>query len=102
MFQERRQQELVESLARQLDLATRVTERLRDRYLHGSEDFLRLLSADLSQQGLERALLSAGRQRIEYRIALCRALSGGFPVKPPGPPEKKTALKHEPPGEQTP
>lgn len=85
LVQEQRQHELVASLARQLDLATRVSERTRDRYLSGAEDFLRILTADLSQQNLERNLLTAERQLREFRVALCRALSGGFELERPEP-----------------
>jgi NodT family efflux transporter outer membrane factor (OMF) lipoprotein len=85
LAQERRQQELLESLVRQLELANQVTGRVRDRYLSGGEDFLRILTADLTQQNLERNVLTARRQLIEFRIGLYRALSGGFPLERPGP-----------------
>lgn len=90
LAQEQRHREFVASLARQLELATQVSERTRDRYLSGGEDFLRILTADLSQQNLERNLLTAERQLREFRIALCRALSGGVALTRPAPATLKT------------
>jgi hypothetical protein len=43
-------------------------------------DFLRVLSALLSQQSLERSRLLAQQQLIDFRINLYRALSGSFPI----------------------
>jgi outer membrane protein TolC len=53
---------------------------IRLRYINGAIDFLRVLSAVLSQQSLERNLLQAQVQLIEYRINLYRALAGKFPL----------------------
>ncbi|SJM89092.1 efflux transporter outer membrane subunit [Crenothrix polyspora] len=78
LIQERQQQQLVINLQKQVELATQSSERLRVRYLYGAMDFLRVLSAQLSQQSLERTLIQARQQLIDYRINLYRALAGGF------------------------
>ena len=85
LTQEQRQRELIVSLDRQLELATQITKNLRDRYLSGNEDFLRILTAEISRQSLERNRLQAGRQLIEYRIGLYRALAGGLETTRPEP-----------------
>jgi NodT family efflux transporter outer membrane factor (OMF) lipoprotein len=76
LAQESEQEKLITSLEVQLDLATRTVQTVRDRYKQGVEDYQRVLTALLSQQSLERNLLSARQQRISYRIALYRALGG--------------------------
>jgi NodT family efflux transporter outer membrane factor (OMF) lipoprotein len=76
LAQEAEQQKLITSLEVQLDLATRTVQTVRDRYKQGVENYQRVLTALLSQQSLERNLLSARQQRISYRIALYRALGG--------------------------
>jgi NodT family efflux transporter outer membrane factor (OMF) lipoprotein len=83
LTQEAQQDQLIESLRRQLTLSQAAMERLRERYRSGSGDFLRVLSAEISHQTLERNLLTAERQRLEYRIALYRALSGGLELQRP-------------------
>ena len=80
LVQEREQEKLIASLEIQLDLATRTVENVRDRYKLGAENYQRVLTALLSQQNLQRNLLSARQQRIGYRIALYRALGGKAPV----------------------
>ncbi|MGA1193738.1 MAG: TolC family protein, partial [Kiritimatiellia bacterium] len=85
LVREQRQRELLDSLHRQLELATQVTDQTRERYLRGIGDFLRVLTAELSQQNLERNVLAAERELREFRVALCRALSGGFDLERPSP-----------------
>ncbi len=85
LVREQHQRELLDSLHRQLELATQVTDQTRERYLRGIGDFLRVLTAELSQQNLERNVLAAERELREFRVALCRALSGGFDLERPSP-----------------
>jgi len=80
LVQERRQREYLASLSRQLELAGQVTRSLRDRYLKGAVDYQRVLDALLSQQQLQRDLLTGQRELLENRITLCRALGGGWPL----------------------
>lgn len=76
---EQEQEKLIDSLTLQLDLATKTLLNVRDRYKLGAEDYQRVLSALLSQQNLQRNLLTAKQQIIEFRIGLFRALGGYVP-----------------------
>ena len=75
---ERHQIDRVESLKRQLALAQMAYIELRNQYLNGAADFIDVLAAVQNQQGLERSVLAARLMRIEHRIALHRAIAGGF------------------------
>jgi NodT family efflux transporter outer membrane factor (OMF) lipoprotein len=81
LVQERQQRLLVANLAKQVQLSTQASSMIRLRYINGAIDFLRVLSAVLSQQSLERSLLQAQVQLIGYRINLYRALAGKFPLR---------------------
>jgi NodT family efflux transporter outer membrane factor (OMF) lipoprotein len=83
LVQERKQQELIVSLEKQLELSTQVIDRLRDAYINGAVDYLRVLDVVLRHQTLQRELLLARRQLILYRIDLCRALGTGWELKRP-------------------
>lgn len=76
LVQEKEQRLLINSLEIQLDLATRTLLSVRDRYKQGAENYQRVLIALLSQQGLQRSLVSGMQQLISYRIDLYRALGG--------------------------
>jgi NodT family efflux transporter outer membrane factor (OMF) lipoprotein len=78
---ERRQALRIASLDRQLEVARQVTERVRDAYAGNGDDFLRVLSALLTEQDLERRRLTTTRSLVESRIALHRALATGFPLE---------------------
>lgn len=80
LIQEHQQHRLIERLDNQVELSRKATEQIRLRYSYGAMDFLRVLSALLSQQSLERSRLSAQQQLIDFRISLYRALAGGFPI----------------------
>ncbi|MDH3443430.1 MAG: efflux transporter outer membrane subunit [Deltaproteobacteria bacterium] len=83
LARERRQRELLASLVSQLKLASDTTTSLRDRYIQGAVNYLDILNATTSQQDLERRILSARRDLIAQRIALVRALAGGWTMKMP-------------------
>lgn len=75
---EKRQHEYISSLDRQLELSGQAIERVRDSYMKGAEDYLRVLDALLTHQQLQRTRLAAEREIIQDRIDLCRALGGGW------------------------
>jgi len=77
LIQEHQQYQLVISLEKQVELSQQASTQIRSRYIYGAMDFLRVLSALLSQQNLERNRLLAQQQLIDYRINLYRALAGG-------------------------
>lgn len=80
LIREKEQKELIASLEVQLDLATRTAQNVRDRYKLGAEDYQRVLTALLSQQSLQRNIITARQQLISYRISLYRALGGYIPL----------------------
>ncbi len=80
---ESRQRELLASLAAQLDLSRQSAERIRDNYLKGAADYLRVLDAVLRLQSLQRRELEARLALLETRVALCRALAGAWTSGPP-------------------
>ncbi|MEQ8766856.1 MAG: efflux transporter outer membrane subunit [Planctomycetota bacterium] len=68
----------IDNLESQLSLTRDTYRQLRSQYIYGAVDYLDVLSALRDQQSLERNLLSARLQLVELRIALYRALAGGF------------------------
>ena len=83
LVQEQRQRDFIASLDKQLKLAGQVIERVRDRYLQGTVDYQRVLDALISQQALQRSLLTAKRELVQDRIDLCRALGTGWALEQP-------------------
>lgn len=81
LVREQKQREYLASLKLQLDLSSKVIEQTRQRYARGAMDYLRVLDALQSHQRLERTYLLARRQLVEYRIALYRALAGGWDLQ---------------------
>lgn len=82
---ERHQVNRINSIKRQLEFANSTYAELRNQYLNGAADFIDVLIALRDQQDLERSVLSARLEQIQYRIALHRAIAGGFmpPVENP-------------------
>ena len=78
LIREKKQRQQINSLRSQARTMERTVERLRLEYINGSADFLDLLQTRTEKQQLRRDLLNARLQRVEYRIALYRALAGGF------------------------
>lgn len=78
---ERRQAERIERLDIRLGLARRTYAQLRTQYLNGATDFIDVLTALQGQQQIERDLLAAQLDRLLFRVALHRAIAGGFPTE---------------------
>ncbi len=78
LIQEQQQQQLITQLDQQVHLSQLATTQILTRYSYGAIEFLRLLTALLSQQSVERNRLRAQQQLLDYRISLYRALAGGF------------------------
>ncbi len=83
LVQERHQRRYLESLEKQMDLSDQSLERIRDTYINGGADYLKVLNALFTNQTLERTHLEAQRSLIEYRIDLCKALGGGWEMDKP-------------------
>lgn len=77
------QRAYLESLNRQLQQAEAVVRQERQRYFQGDSDYLSVLDAMRSRQSLERQQVTAQRQLFSDRIALVRALAGGWSMTPP-------------------
>ncbi len=78
LISEQKQTERVKSLTEQLSLAEKALTQLRIEYFNGVRDYIDVLAALSDQQRLSREVIAARRLRLEYRIALYRALAGGF------------------------
>jgi len=83
LLREQQQRAFIDSLDKQQVLSKQVIGRVRDSYLFGAVDYLRVLDVLLTDQNLERSRLTAQRELIDNRIALCRALAGGWTLERP-------------------
>jgi NodT family efflux transporter outer membrane factor (OMF) lipoprotein len=83
LLREQQQRAFIDSLDKQQVLSKQVIGRVRDSYLYGAVDYLRVLDVLLTDQNLERTRLTAQRDLIDNRIALCRALAGGWTLERP-------------------
>ncbi|KOH43140.1 efflux transporter outer membrane subunit [Sunxiuqinia dokdonensis] len=81
LLQEQKQAESIESLKSQVRLSEQTYEQLQLAYFNGMSNYLDVLTALDEQQRLQRNLLAANLELLEYRIALYRALAGGFETK---------------------
>lgn len=78
LVNERQQKEYLLHLETQLDQATRALDQARVNYAEGQADFLYLLTNLVAHQRVEQAVLAARRQLLSFRVALHRALAGGW------------------------
>ncbi len=78
LIQEKKQLQRIRSLEEQVRLAKETYERLKYEYFNGAGDYIDVLAALTDEQRLRRDLLSARLALLEFRIALYRALAGGF------------------------
>lgn len=78
LIREKKQVESIDSIERQLELASQAYRQLRIQYLNGSGNYLDVLTALDDIQQLRRDLLSTRLTLVEYRISLYRALAGSF------------------------
>ncbi|PVY78426.1 NodT family efflux transporter outer membrane factor (OMF) lipoprotein [Tamilnaduibacter salinus] len=82
LIQERKQRRRIKSQSQQLKLADATYDQRRSQYVNGVVDYIDVLTALQDRQELRRALLSARRQLLDYRIALYRALAGPLASAP--------------------
>jgi len=78
LLRERQQLKIVDSIEQQLELNELAYVQLRAQYMNGAIDYLSVLTNLTEGQRLQRALLAAKLNLLEIRIALYRALAGGF------------------------
>jgi len=79
LIQELKQRAHLESVERQVKLASATLRQARLRYSHGLSDYLPVLTAVQALQRLERAEVAARRELVSFRIQLYRALGGSWP-----------------------
>jgi len=75
---ELKQRQRIASLLKQVELAQRTNRRLTIEYFNGVVEYLDVLTALVEEQQLQRDLLEARGDRLQLRVALYRALAGGF------------------------
>ncbi|MFO8000717.1 MAG: efflux transporter outer membrane subunit [Marinilabilia sp.] len=80
LVREKKQLQSIESIEKQLELARESNEQIRVAYFNGIGNYLDVLTALDEEQQLQRDLLSEKLTLLEYRIALYRALAGGFEI----------------------
>ncbi|MBT4141172.1 MAG: efflux transporter outer membrane subunit [Candidatus Latescibacteria bacterium] len=78
LIQEKKQSEQIASIEAQVTLVRQTYDQLRIEYLNGLSDYLDVLTALTNEQRLQRDLISAKLELLEFRVALYRALAGGF------------------------
>ena len=78
LVREAKQVDRIKKLEEQIDLASQSYRQLRVEFLNGVSNYIDVLTALTVEQRLRRDLLTAERSLIEFRIALYRALAGGF------------------------
>ncbi|NIR48298.1 TolC family protein [candidate division KSB1 bacterium] len=78
LIQEKKQLERIRSLEQQVGFARQSYEQLRIEYFNGVSDYIDVLTALTDEQQLRRDRLSARLVLLEFRIALYRAMAGGF------------------------
>ena len=78
LIQEKQQRIYIASIDNQLKLAEQSMTQIKNRYIQGSEDYQRVLTALVSLQNLQQQYYSARLALITNRIELCRTLAGGW------------------------
>ncbi len=78
LVQDRMQKDRLENLGRQLEFAENSNKQLRVEFLNGFSPYLDVLVGLDSEQQLRRDYVAAQSEQILIRIALYRALAGGF------------------------
>ena len=83
LTQEKQQAQLFGNLTRQLDLARQTYDRIRESFMKGQIDYIRVLESLQSMQSLERQVVQARRLLIQRRIDLYRAIAGPWDLPTP-------------------
>lgn len=78
LIQEKTQNKRIKRIEAQVALVRQTYEQLRIEYFNGISDYLDVLTTLTDEQRLQRELISAKLDLLEFRIALYRALAGGF------------------------
>ena len=81
LIREKKQLERIRSIEIQVRLVRQTYAQLRIEYLNGISNYLDVLTALTDEQRLRRELIAAKLSLLEFRIALYRALAGGFAIE---------------------
>jgi len=81
LVRERQRRRYLNSLDTQVRLSKTVIAQLRQQYGNGEAEYLRVLDALIKHQTLTRTRLSSQRNLVLDRLALCRALAGGWELR---------------------
>lgn len=82
LVREDRQAAYLDTLRKELEFARTALKEAQTRYRNGSTDYLNVLAALTSVQGLEQNVISGQQQLFEERIGLYRALGGTWTHAP--------------------
>ena len=82
LARERYQIERIENLEKQVKLAKKASDQLLQFFITGEARYLDVLSANQSQQRLQRSLLSARLDLILIRVGLYLSVAGDFDARP--------------------
>ncbi len=82
LLQDQQLQIRVASLEQQLALSDQVVDRLERQLRNGSDSYLALLDAQITNSALRREVISTRQLWAEQRIGLYRALAGPLPADP--------------------
>ena len=83
LLQDQQLQIRVASLERQLQLSDQVVDRLERQLRNGSDSYLSLLDAQITNSSLRRDVIATRQLLAEQRIALFRSLAGPLPTAAP-------------------
>lgn len=98
LVQEKEQHKVLKELSEQLQLARSTYDEALNRYINGLSEYLPVLTALQTVQGLEQQHLEARRQLLSFRVQLCRALGGTWmsevdrPLRSPAVPDSGDKL----------
>ncbi len=85
LTQQRQQEQLLDSLQHQLELARQTYEHNNARFIKGQTDYIRVLESLQSLQSLERNVVGTQRTLVQRRIDLYRAIAGPCELTQPAP-----------------
>jgi NodT family efflux transporter outer membrane factor (OMF) lipoprotein len=88
LIREQKQMDRIGNLNSRLEIANATYEQIQTSYFNGANEYIDVLLALFQMQQIERDLLTARGNLIEFRIALYRALAGGFEM-----PREKATVK---------
>ena len=93
MINEINQQKRLEIIEKRVDMAKKVSEQLQIEFAYGFSNYLDVLLTLREQQQLQRDLLDTLQRQYEIRIALYRAIAGGFETEREKTLEKNPIIK---------